>query len=82
MTFFVNVTSETSLVVGEPVKGRSVGYHRRTGKVAFDGTWSGVYAGIKDNVDGERIHYFEGGEINGYPQTAHGFPVEQYDGVE
>jgi hypothetical protein len=40
-------------------------------------TGSGIYLGCAlDEEDGVPYHYFADGEINGHPQTSHGFPAE------
>ena len=42
----------------------------------YRATWNGVYVGIKaDEDDGEMMHMFIDGDINGIKQPHHGFPV-------
>jgi len=56
-------------IIGTVVRVRSVG----TGYESFS---SGTYEGIvRSEWDGEPIHFFTGGEINGTAQGCHGFPA-------
>lgn len=64
-------TFDSTPVVGERVTYRTVGPW-------FTGTGSGIYDGVRPSQhSGEPCHYFRDGEINGTPQTLHGFPVAQ-----
>jgi hypothetical protein len=82
--FRVVTTLDAPLVVGEFVTGSSIGYHHATGREVFRSTFDGTYVGVQqpdeDEVeedDAEPIHLFRDGQINGVPQTSHGFPVSQ-----
>jgi hypothetical protein len=65
-------------VIGQHVTGTSTGY-RKNGTVAYAATWSGIYLGIRnDAFDGDAMHQFDGGEINGVPQARHSIPVAKF----
>ena len=62
-------TFDTQPVVGE----RVTGYGKGPG---YRSTFSGVYVGIKPSEwDGEMMHMFTDGDINGIKQANFGFPV-------
>jgi hypothetical protein len=45
--------------------------------IRFSSTSAGIYMGIKTSEhDGEAVHFFKDGHINGIQQTCFAFPVE------
>jgi hypothetical protein len=83
-TYRVVATPDAPLVIGRHVTGSSIGYHRGSGRVAFRSTWSGIYQGVHESQHdpGQYVHLFMDGDVNGIPQTSHGFPVDQAVEVE
>lgn len=74
----ITVHPAAALTAGQFVTGTSVGTSRKTGRVRFTSTWSGVYVGIEaSDHTGEPMHVFRDGEMNGIPQGTFAFPVNQ-----
>lgn len=76
----MSVTREKTNWIDEPVVGRTVRY---TYALTHDdgehveGSGSGTYIGVAlDEEEGNPMHYFVGGEINGTSQRCHGFPAK------
>lgn len=62
-------------VIGRRVSGRTEGHHVGSG-APYNATWSGIYLGVvRSDHDGEPMHLFADGEINGIRQSCHGFPA-------
>lgn len=60
-------------VEGERITGVSAG-------PGYTARWSGVYLGVRPSEwDGQPVHFFADGEINGVPQSCHAIPVAQFD---
>ena len=73
--------ADQTLTPGAPITGTTVN-RRKNGTERVRGTWRGVYVGVEPSAwDGEPMHVFRDGDINGVPQGSFAFPVERVETV-
>lgn len=73
-----NTVVSGQLTQNSPVEGTSVG-RKKNGNLAFVSTWAGAYDSTRPSEhDGEMVHVFTNGHINGALQTVFTLPVGQF----